>query len=95
MSINNFIAYLQQILSMIDSKDKYSVALGEAALNATIALAQASEKIDEETYRAMMIAQREYRYLAENAKDYAGKPGRFDENEKRRRRLLMAISPSC
>ncbi len=95
MSLNNFISYLQQILSMIDPKDKYSVALGKSALNATIALALASGKVDGLTHRAMMLAEGEYKYLAENARDFAGKPGKFDENEKRRRRLLMVISPSC
>lgn len=95
MSLNNFISYLQQLLSMIDPKDSYSVALAKGALSSTIALAIASEKIDGQTHRAMIIAQNQFDYLAENAKDYKGKPGKYDENEKRRRRLLMAISPSC
>ena len=95
MSLNNFISYLQQILSMVNPKDKYSVALGKSALSATIALAMASEKIDYQTERAMMLAEHQYDQLVENAKDFAGKPGKFEENEKRRRRLLMAISPGC
>ena len=95
MSLNNFISYLQQILSMIDPKDKYSVALGKNALSATIALAMASGKVDAKTEHVMKIAEHQYLYLAENAKDFTGKPGKFEENEKRRRRLLMAISPIC
>lgn len=95
MSLKNFIAYLQQILSMIDPKDAYSVALGKSALSATIELAKASEKIDGLTYRSMIIAEEEFNNLVLNAKDYVGKPGKYEENEKRRRRLMMTIVPSC
>ena len=95
MSLNNFLSYLQQILSMIDPKNKYSVELGKSALSATIALAVASEKIEGQTERIMRAANTMFEYLAENAKDFAGKPGRYDENERRRQRLLMTLSPRC
>lgn len=95
MSLYNFISYLQQILSMIDPKDRYSVALGKNALSATIALAMASGKVDALTEHAMMRAEGQYFWLAENAKDFSGKPGKFEENERRRRRLLMTLSPGC
>jgi len=95
MSIDNFVSYLQQILSMIDSKNKYSIALGKSALTATIAMAIASGKVDGETQRAMVRSEGIYDYLADHAKDFAGVPGKYDENAKRRRRLLMSISPSC
>ena len=95
MSLNNFASYLQQILSMIDPNDPYSVALGKAALSATILLAETSHKADSLTLRAMRSADNQFQYLAENAKDFAGKPGQYEENEKRRRRLLMCITPSC
>lgn len=95
MSLDNFISYLQQILSMINPKDKYSVALGKSALSTTIALAISSEKVDPLTHRTMMRAEDQFEFLAQSAKDFAGKPGDFDGNEKRRRRLLMSITPSC
>ena len=95
MSLNNFISYLQQILSMIDPNDPYSVALGKTALSATIRLAEVSEKAGPQTIRAMRIAENQFQYLAENAKDFAGTPGRYEENERRRHRLLMTVSPSC
>ncbi len=95
MSLNNFLSYLQQVLSMIDPKDKKSVALGKSALSTTIALAIFSEKIDWETRRAMMRTEDIFDYLINYAKDFTGLPGQYDENAKRRRRLLMAISPSC
>lgn len=95
MSLNNFLSYLQQLLSMIDPKNKYSVALAKGALSSTVSLAIASGKIDGQTERIMRAANTMFEYLAENAKDYAGKPGKFDENERRRHRLLMSLSPSC
>ena len=95
MSLNSFIAYLQQLLTMVNPKDKYSVALAKSALSSTIALAKASDKIDPLTARAMMAAENEFEYLVENAKDFAGKPGKFEENEKRRRRLQLTLIPSC
>ena len=69
MSLNNFISYLQQILSMIDPNDPYSVALGKTALSATIRLAEVSKKADTKTIRAMRIAENQFQYLAENAFD--------------------------
>ena len=95
MSINNFLSYLQQLLTMINPKDKYSVALGKSALSATIALAEASGKIDMETRHAMMMAKHQFEYLAENAEDFSGKPGNLVMNRKRRRRLLMVLMPGC
>ncbi len=95
MSLNNFLSYLQQLLSMIDPKNEYSVALAKGALSSTVALAIASGKIDGQTERVMRAANTMFEYLAENTKDYAGKPGKYDENERRIHRLLMSLSPSC
>ena len=95
MSLKAFILYLQEILTMIDPKNEYSVALGKAALSSTIELARKSNKVDLETSRAMIRALNMFEYLAQNASDYAGKPGKTIDNEKRRRRLMMSILPSC
>ena len=95
MSLNNFISFLQQILTMVNSNDKYSVAFGKSVLSSTIAFAVASEKIDYRTERIMWSAECRFNFLVENAKDYSGKPGNYHENEKRRRRLLMTLEPSC
>ncbi len=95
MTLSNFLSYLQQLLSMVDPRDKYSIALAKNALTATTSLAMASVKADAQTFRAMHAAEREFDYLVENARDFIGKPGDYNENEKRRRRLLMVISPSC
>ncbi len=95
MTISNFLSYLQQLLSMIDPKDRYSVALAKNALSATCELAKISGKADPQTIRAMWRAEEEFEYLAENAKDFIGEPGAYEENEKRRRRLMNVVYPSC
>ena len=95
MSLKNFIAYLQQLLSMIDPEDKYSIALAKNALAATIALAKASGKADPITLRTMTRAEDDFNYLVRNAKDFAGVPGKYLENEQKRHRLEMALTPHC
>ncbi len=95
MTRSNFLSFLQQLLPMIDPRNKYSVALAKQAFSATRALAMASGKVEAEVARAMYTAEERFEYLAENARDYNGKPGDYNENEKRRRRLWMTIAPSC
>ncbi len=95
MSMSNFLSYLQQLLSMLDPKDKYSVALAKNALSATFELARISGKADPMAIRAMWRALDEFESLAENASDFIGTPGEYEENEKRRRRLRSVVYPSC
>ena len=95
MSIKNFIAYLQQLLSMIDPDNDYSVALAKSALTATVALVEASGKVDGMTRRTMRAALHAFNSLAEHAEDFAGTPGMYKENEQKRQRLEMMLYPHC
>lgn len=95
MSLANFISYLQQLLSMVDPKNKYSIGLAKNALSATISLARASGKADPITIRAMVSAEYEFQNLVEHAKDFAGSPGKYKENEQKRKRLEMMLVPHC
>lgn len=95
MSLRNFIAYLQQLLTMVDPKDEASYELARKALEATVELAFASGKADSVTLRAMRRAQDEFFYLVKSAEDFAGKPGHFRENEQKRHRLESVIVPHC
>lgn len=52
MSFNNFISFLQQILTMVDENDRCSIALATSILSSTIALAEASGKVDPITRRS-------------------------------------------
>ena len=95
MSLNNFIAYLQQLLTMVDPQDAESIERAEAALNATVRFAVASHKVDGRTHRVMIDAIDQFDMLVRTAPSFAGKPGAYVENEQKRRRLLNALYPGC
>ena len=95
MSYNNFLSYLQQILTMVDPENEYSVEYARMALTATITLARKSNKVDAITLRAMYSAKGSFDYLVEHRDSYSGVPGDYTGNEKRRRRLGLAIQPGC
>ena len=95
MSFNNFLSYLQQLLTMVDSDNEYSVALACNALSATINLARISGKADSVTLRTMMMAEQQFTYLAEHREEFAGVPHEYEQNERRRRRLGLMLRPGC
>ena len=95
MTMENFLSYLQQLLSMVSMNNRESVVLAEAALENTIALAVNSGKVDPVTLRAMRTAQAKFRYLMIHKDDFEGKPGQYLENRKRRQRLSNVIVPGC
>ena len=95
MSLKNFIAYLQQLLTMVDPRDAESIERAKAALNATVQFAVASHKVDGRTHRAMYEAIDQFDLLVQTASSFAGRPGAYVENEQKRRRLLNALYPGC
>ena len=95
MSLNNFIAYLQQLLTMVDPQDADSIERARTALNATVQFAIASHKVDAITTRTMVGAIDAFGSLVRTASSFAGRPGAFAENEQRRRRLLNVLCPRC
>ncbi len=95
MSFDNFLSYLQQLLTMVDPLDLHSVALAKGALSKTIALARISRKTDAVTLRTMVMAEEQFEYLADHRMDFAGVPGEYDKNAARRRRLGLVLRPGC
>ena len=95
MSHDNFLSYLQQLLSTVDPGNPCSVALGQTALDATVELVRASGKVDGYTIHLMVMAQDGFRHLVYHQKEYAGVPGEYKENEQKRRRLEMVLHPGC
>ena len=95
MSLSNFIAYLQQLLTMVNPRDERTVDLAKEALQATVNLAFMSWKADPTTLRAMRHAVEKFSMLAMHANDFAGKPGHFKENEQKRRRLASVVLTHC
>ena len=95
MSENAFISFLQQLLTMLDKNDPVSVDTARSALSSLVSLAETSGKADGVTLRTMYAARSAFLLLAEHAEDFAGAPGKFLENEKKRSRLLNMLYPGC
>ena len=95
MTFENFLSYLQQLLTMVDSENEYSIALAHSALKSTIDLASISGKADPITVRSMEIAEMEFYSLAKHRGDFIGVPGEYEMNARRRRNLGLTIRPSC
>ena len=95
MSLDNFLSYLQQLLTMVDSRNPYSVELAKAALRETFVLAKLSETADGFTLRTMSMALESFDHLALNRDQFAGVPGEYQENQKKRKRLGMMLVPRC
>ncbi|MCQ2470103.1 MAG: hypothetical protein MJ100_09870 [Ruminococcus sp.] len=93
MTIDNFLSYLQQILTMVDKNDEESVSQALNALVSVGKLVEYSGKADLMTRCSIQYAIDIFDSLAEEAEDYAGKPGASVINVQRRKRLKMAICP--
>lgn len=95
MSLNNFLSYLQQLLTMVDPENPYSVGLVKTSLSAIVALAKGSQMVDAFTMRVMIGAEERLQYLIQHADDFKGKPGEYEENRHRRKRLELVCYPHC
>jgi len=95
MSLDNYLSFLQQIITMTDIFDKASVALAKNAVTAVNALAQTSQKVDALTWRVMLAAEMQLELLLHHKDDFAGKPGDYMGNQNKRHRLLNVLRPSC
>lgn len=95
MTIDNFLSFLQQLLTMVDPKNECSIAIARNTLSGIITLASTSHKVEAITLRAMKMAEMEFDYLIENRNDFIGKPGQYELNNTRRHRLYHVIMPSC
>ena len=95
MSMNNFLSFLQQLLTMIDNNDERSIELAKVALQSVVTLAKTSGKADAETLRAMKLAEMNFMHLVMHKDDFSGTPGNYKSNEMKRQRLKHMVSPGC
>ena len=95
MTIDNFLSFLQQLLTMVDPQNEESIRLGRDALESIVELARSSGKVEPYTLHAMFYAEHDFEVLVRHADEFIGVPGRFELNAKRRRRLRMALQPHC
>lgn len=92
MSTHNFLSYFQQLLTMVESGNPYSVALARTALNTTVEMARLSRQSDEKTLRLMMKVQSQFDYFLQHRKEYMRIPDNHEENSKRRRMISKKFS---
>ena len=95
MSMDNFLSFLQQLLTMVEPGNKSSVALAKTALKAVIGLAESSDKVNMVVLRSMYIAEINFEHLADHKNDFAGVPGEHQKNRVKRQRLEHMIMPGC
>lgn len=95
MTMDNFMSYLQQLLTMVDPGNAYSIELAKTALSTVLSLAKVSGKADALVLRTMMNAEREFEYLAAHRADFVGVPGEHQKNHVKRLRLAHVVMPSC
>ncbi len=95
MSLENYLSFLQQIITMTNPKDPASVALAKNALSAVTALAITSHKVDSLTWRIMDSAEDQFERLLRHKDDFQGVPGDYAGNSNKRHRLLNVLRPGC
>ena len=96
MSIDLFLRLLQTLITLVqDPKDEESVKLAEAILRCAWKLVERDGRYGRGLYILMTNAIRQFRMLLDNRDSYAGVPGANLNNQMKRRRLEMVLSPHC
>ena len=96
MSTENFLSFLQQLLTIVDPKDQQSVNMVKRLLSDLKTLSDYNTKSFEMFTRKMIeAANLEIDYLIAHRSEFAGKPGKYDANYKKRQRLHMLLAPNC
>ena len=93
MTQSNFIFLLQQILTVTDKDNTYSVAFGKSVLESVISMAEASDKCSQQTKKVMTMALGCFDFLAQHADEYAFVQGEDEENAKKFQLLDNAVDP--
>ena len=95
MTLDNFLSFLQQLITMTDPDNDASVALAKNALTSVSALARTANMVDPLTRRAMMKAEVRLEMFLHHREDFAGKPGEYMNNQHKRQRLRSYLAPEC
>ena len=95
MSLDSFLSYLQQLITMVDPEDPYSVDLAKDALDATVEITLKSQMASQVVQDVMKEARREFQFIVKHKDSYAGVPGDLIMNGIKRRRLGTILRPGC
>ena len=95
MSLENYLMFLQQVITMTDPHDVVSKALAKMSLESVMAMATKSDMADPITLRCMHAALIRFEFLMQHRDDFAGKKGAYLANKAKRQRLEMLLVPHC
>ena len=95
MSLDSFLSYLQQLITMVDPEDPYSVDLAKDALDATVEITLKSQMASQVVQDVMKEARREFQFIVKHKDSYARVPGDLIMNGIKRRRLGTILRPGC
>ena len=96
MTTENFLSFLQQLLTIVDPKDQQSVNMVKSLLLDLKILSDHNTKpFGLVTRRMITVANLRIDYLIEHSSEFAGKPGEYDANHKKRQRLHILLTPHC
>lgn len=95
MSLESYIRMYQELLTMVDPSNPYSVEHAVNILREILFLAQQSHMANPLTIRSMYNGIQEFASIARHRADFAGKPGDFHGNQTKRQRLMQMLGPHC
>ena len=97
MSLKDYLKFLQNLITMLDPNDKQSCECFENALRAVFQMMRMSGKADGITMEHAWEAQLPHSVhaLIRMRDEFAGVPGEYEKNKKKRERLLHVIAPHC
>ena len=96
MSIENFLSFLQQLLTIVDPEDPQSVNMVKSLLlDLKILSDHTTKPFGFSTRSLITAANSEINYLIAHSSEFAGKPGEYDANRKKRQRLQFLLTPHC
>lgn len=95
MSLESYIKLYQELLTMVDPENPYSVEQAENILRQILFMARISQKADALTIRCMHAGAHEFSAIVRHRDDFAGKRGDFHGNEAKRQRLMHMLGPHC
>ena len=95
MSLQSYIRLYQELLTMVDPNNPYSIEHALGILRQILFMAEQSKMANAETIEYMDAGIYQFEYLAKHHDNFAGKPGDFHGNEAKRQRLMHMLIPHC
>ena len=93
MSFEMFVRLLQSLITMADRPENIKKALD--ILASLDEMCDTTDKIDRRTAYAIHVAADSFNIFVARRSEFAGIPGEFHTNKKKRQRLAMYLMPSC